>query len=197
MQAKIKAAKPPSPTAINRPALPAPSAAPAPAARVITPAEVLPAPKKPLVPPRTGGGGGASGATINMPSEALARTEGAAARRMSRFMKGGLIGAGLGLAGYGAYKMLKGKDKAASAVGQLSTAPQEGAATPAILSKLIKEMAKDHPGMKHPMPTNPGPAYPSVEAEKKSKAVINIPMLGKSASVKAFRRLANEILPIG
>lgn len=87
------------------------------------------------------------------------------------------------------------RDKTASAVKQLSTAPRDSAPTPPILRVLTKEHAKDHPGMKRSMPTNPGPAYPSVEAEKRSKLTINIPMLGKSASVRAFRRLADEVLP--
>lgn len=178
---------PPRPVAKALPApasaksLPAPAAAPRASASVVNPAEVLPAPKKPLVPPRIGGTapGAAPGPAINVGEGVVRAGEGAASKGMSRLLKGGLIGAGLGLAGYGAYKLMKGKDKSASTVGQLSTAPQEGAPTPPMLSALIKAHAKDHPGMKHPMPTDPGPAYPHL---LKAQPGISLPLMGKAAS---------------
>jgi len=105
-----------------------------------------------------------------------------------------MVGLGVGGAalGFGAGHLIrKLKDK--------GTSPKAGkekkAATEKILDDLRAKMAVSPPNKKEPMPTNPGPAYPSVEAAKKSKVVINMPMLGKSASAEPFRRLADTFKP--
>lgn len=58
-----------------------------------------------------------AGGMVHVPSNTAAAGKG-----LSRLAKGGLATAGLGLAGYGAYKMLKGKDKTAEEKPHVSTA---------------------------------------------------------------------------